>query len=60
MTTKQLLVDKSCLVLLIEARKDSLGKTCYVVTCSLGRFRFREMSSVLDFMDMNKDLGYVE
>lgn len=53
-------IDTKGLVLLLEVRQDSLGKTCYVITCSLGRFRFREMASVIDFINMNKDLGYVE
>ena len=53
-------IEKKGLVLLLEVRQDTLGKTCYVITCSLGRFRFREMASVIDFLNMNKDLGYVE
>ena len=53
-------IEKKGLVLLLEVRQDTLGKTFYVITCSLGHFRFREMSSVIDFLNMNKDLGYVE
>lgn len=53
-------IEKKGLVLLLEVRQDSLGKRCYVLTTSLGRMRFRNMDSVLDFMNMNNDLGYVE
>ena len=45
---------------LCESRQDSSGKTMYYVTSSLGRVRFRNIDSVLDFITNNKDLGYVE
>ena len=60
MNSKSLLIDKSRLTFLIEGRQDSLGKNCYVVTSSLGKVRFRAFNSVMDFLEMNKDLGYIE
>lgn len=61
MNTKKLLVDGYGLAFMIECRRDSLGKECYVVTYSDKKLRFRMMASVLDFIEMNKgSLGYVE
>lgn len=53
-------IEKKGLVLLVEVRQDLQAKRCYVVTSSLGRVRFRSLESVLDFMNMNDNLGYVE
>ena len=52
-------VDNQRLNFLIESRNDITGKTSYVIHCSLGRLRFRNMSSVLDFIEMNKDIGFI-
>lgn len=54
MNTDKLLVDKTGLVLVIECRRDSLGKECFTVVYSDRSIRFRNMSSVLDFIEMNK------
>lgn len=59
MNTKKLFVDSTRLVLLIEERRDLEGKVSFVVTSSLGKIRFRELSSLLDFINSNKDLGYI-
>lgn len=54
MNTKKRLVELSGLVLLIELRRDSQGKESYIVSFSDKQVRFRSMSSVLDFIEMNK------
>lgn len=53
-------VDTSRLNLLIEVRTDLQAKVNYSVTSSLGKIRFRELSSVLDFIHMNNNLGFIE
>lgn len=54
-------IEKKGLILLIEVRRDSLGKECFLVSYADKTVRFRELSSVLDFVSMNKgNLGYVE
>lgn len=53
-------VNKNLLRFLIECRSDSLGKLAYYVTINKFRIAFRSMDSVLDFLEMNKSLGYVE
>lgn len=61
MNTAKHLIEKRGLVFLIECRRDSLGKESFVVSYSDKSIRFRDMSSVLDFVEMNKGaLGYVE
>lgn len=61
MNTKKKLIDCHRLVLLIEVRHDQTGKESFVVSYADKVIRFREMSSVLDFVNMNKgNLGYVE
>lgn len=61
MNTKKKLIDCHSLVLLIEVRHDQMGKESFVVSYADKVIRFREMSSVLDFVNMNKgNLGYVE
>ena len=54
-------IEKKGLILLIEVRRDSLGKECFLVSYADKTVRFRELLSVLDFVSMNKgNLGYVE
>ena len=53
-------IDKTRLNYLVASYQDLQGKRCFTVICSLGRLRFRNIESVLDFIEMNKDLGYVE
>lgn len=43
----------------IVSQNDMSGKTSFSITCSLGVLRFKSMSSVLDFIDMNKDIGFI-
>ena len=60
MVNEFLKVPRSHLTLLIERRQDDLGKVCYVVTSSSGRVRFRNLDSVIDFISMNNDLGFIK
>lgn len=60
MSTKSIVINPSNLRLLIESRQDSLGKECFYVTFSHCKIAFRNITSVLDFIEMNKNLGYVE
>lgn len=52
-------IDTTRLNLAILSQQDSQGKTCYHVVFADKHIRFRNFSSVLDFVEMNKDLGYV-
>ena len=52
-------VDTTRLNYLIESRQDLKGNTSYIVRCSCGSLRFRSLESVLDFLEMNRDLGYI-
>lgn len=61
MNTKKELIEKKGLVLLIEVRRDLQGKESFIISYSDKTIRFRSLSSVLDFVEMNKgNLGYVE
>lgn len=44
---------------ILVSRNDCVGKTSFTITSSVGDIRFRDLSSVLDFIDMNKDLGFI-
>lgn len=52
-------IDTTRLNYVIESRQDLQGKTSYVVICSLGKVRFRNLSSVFEFLEMNSNLGYI-
>lgn len=54
MNTDKLLIDKTGLVLVVECGRDSHGKECFTVLFSDRTIRFRSISSILDFIELNK------
>lgn len=49
----------SRLNLLIEVHTDMQAKVNYRVTSSLGTIRFSDLDSVIDFIKMNHNLGFI-
>lgn len=57
MNTEQILVEPNRLRLFIEARNDEKGRIMYYVCFGSERVRFAQFTSVIDFVESNKDFG---